>query len=308
MLNHLKALMSSNQKKAYFFASLTIIFWSTSASAFKISLGYTDIIHLLFYSSTTAAIALSIVNIIRQTSFKATFHKRKNILTSIILGLLNPFLYYIILFKAFALIPAQQAQPLNFVWPLMIVFLSILLLKQKIKKHNILALLISFLGVIVISTKGSFNLSTIDNPLGVFLAIFSSLIWATFFILNLKDERDELEKLNLSFISGSMFSFILLITTNSSLASNYQALLGGIYIGLFEMALAFFFWSKALKYSVNTAKVSNLIFLTPFLSLLCINYLVRENITFSTFIGLSLIIAGISIERLFQSDKSQKNI
>ena len=41
---------------------------------------------------------------------------------------------------------------------------------------------------------------------------------------------------------------------------------GGIYIGLFEMSLAFYCWSLALKATDNTAKISNLIFLSPFIS------------------------------------------
>ena len=45
-------------------------------------------------------------------------------------------------------------------------------------------------------------------------------------------------------------------------------LLGGVYIGLFEMGITFLVWLKALKNAKTTAHVVNLIYLVPFLSLL----------------------------------------
>ena len=35
---------------------------------------------------------------------------------SLLPGLLNPCLYYLVLFKAYELLPAQQAQALNYSW------------------------------------------------------------------------------------------------------------------------------------------------------------------------------------------------
>jgi len=218
---------------------------------------------------------------------------KKEYLHSLFLGFLNPFLYYLILFKAYELLPAQEAQPLNFIWPLMIVLLSIPILKQKIKLINIIALLISFLGVIIISTHGKVFDLKFSNPFGVFLALFSSIIWAFFFIFNMKDKRDEIAKLFLSFLFGFFYILVFsLIFTKIELLS-MKGILGATYISFFEMAITFFVWLKALTLSETTAKVNNLIYLTPFLSLLFINFLVGEKILFSTFIGLIFIVSGI---------------
>jgi drug/metabolite transporter (DMT)-like permease len=77
----------------------------------------------------------------------------------------------------------------------------------------------------------------------------------------------------------------------------WQGLAGGIYIGLFEMGITFVLWLNALKYSSTTAKVSNLIYLSPFLSLILIYFTVGETILPSTVIGLSLIVAGIGMQQ-----------
>ncbi len=285
------------QTRAYLLALATVLLWSTSASAFKLSLNHTDNVHLLFYSSFTATILIVVINLIRRADFRRFYRTKKDIQYTILLGFLNPFLYYIILFKAFQLLPAQQAQPLNFIWPLTIVLFSNLILKQKLRITTITALLISFLGVVVISTKGSFNFGSLDNPLGVFLALFSSIIWGLFFVLNLKDKRDGLMKLQYTFAMGTFFSLIYLVITRNPIFDTFFGLLGGIYIGTFEMALAFFFWSEALRLSTHSAQVSNLIFLTPFISLICINFIVGEHVQPSALIGLGIIILGILSQR-----------
>jgi drug/metabolite transporter (DMT)-like permease len=175
-----------NQSKAYIFAVLSVLCWSTVATAFKIALNYQDYIHLLLFSSFTSVIILFIIIIFQRKLSLLRNQSGKNILNSIILGLLNPFLYYLILFKAYSLLPAQMAQPLNYTWGVVVVLLSIPILKQKIRIINIAALLVSFIGVIVISTKGDVFSLKFSEPLGVALAVGSSLVWSLYWLYNMK--------------------------------------------------------------------------------------------------------------------------
>ena len=283
-----------NQNKAYIFATIAVLFWATASTSFKLTLRYLNTIEMLFYSSLTASIALFIILLFQKKTKKLFKSGKKEILNSAILGLMNPFFYYIILFKAYTLLPAQIAQPLNFVWPIMIVVLSIPILKQKIPLKSLFAIFVSFFGVLLISTKGRlFNLR-IDEPYGVFLALSSSLIWALFFIINVKNKKDEVVRLFLSFTFGSIYTFILLFPIIS--LPPLPGILGAIYIGLFEMGLTFVIWIKALKYSSTTAQVNNLIYLTPFLSLIVIRIVIKEIILFSSIIGIILIILGIILQ------------
>lgn len=121
------------EKKGYLYAFIAVINWSTVASAFKISLRYMDFIHLLFFSSITSIIILFLVLLVQNKIKLLKEYSKKDYLSSILLGFLNSFLYYTVLFKAYSLLPAQEAQPLNYTWPIMLVLFSIPLLKQKIK-------------------------------------------------------------------------------------------------------------------------------------------------------------------------------
>ncbi len=64
-----------------------------------------------------------------------------------ILGIINPFAYYLILFRAYELLPAQEAQPLNYTWALTMTYLSIVILKQPLKFYDFLAGIICYVGV-----------------------------------------------------------------------------------------------------------------------------------------------------------------
>lgn len=290
----------TEQMKAYCYALGAVSCWATVATAFKLSLRVLDHLQLLLYSSLTSAIILFLI-LCWQGKLSALLRSsRRELMRSAALGFLNPCLYYVILFKAYAILPAQEAQPLNYTWPVMVVLLSIPLLHQRIRFGDILALLISFSGVLVISTHGDVTGFQFSNPFGVTLAVGSSVVWALFWLYNVRDSRDELIKLFLNFLFGTVFVVVITAVFSSFTVTNSFGLLGAVYVGVFEMGLTFVFWLKAMRYSRTTAQVSNLVFLSPFLSLFLIHLVVGESIRPSTVVGLCLIIGGIVVQRLME--------
>lgn len=295
-----------NDQKAYLFAGFTILFWGTSASAFKIGLRHIDHFQLLLYSTFTAVILLFFVLWFQKKLYLLKSFSRKEYLNSLFLGFLNPFLYYVVLFKAYSLLPAQIAQPLNFVWPIMLVLLSIPILKQKIGIKSFVALFISFLGVYFISSQGDlFNLR-FANPLGVILALGSSVVWALFWLFNMRDNRDEVVKLFLNFAFAFIFILILTIKESPIIIYSTKGIFSAIYIGFFEMGITFVLWLKALKLAGRTDKIGNLIYLTPFCSLVFIHIILGEKIYLTTIFGLILIVSGIMLQQIKRT-KNEKS-
>ena len=270
--------------------------WSTVASAFKLSLRYLDPLHLLLFSSATAFISLGIILALQGQLPELRNISKQQFLYSAFLGFLNPFLYYILLFKAYSLLPAQEALSLNYTWPLVLVLLSAPLLKQRLSLGSLAALLISFLGVVVIGTRFDLASLTFSNPFGASLALGSSLFWASFWIFNLKDQRDEVAKLFVSFGFGFIYTLVMLTLTTGIQLPSLSGLGGAIYSGLFEMGLTFVVWLRALRLSSSAARVSNLVYLSPFISLILIQLFVGEKILSSTLVGITLIVAGILIQ------------
>ncbi|MBM2817076.1 MAG: hypothetical protein HW421_3838 [Ignavibacteria bacterium] len=288
----------TNQSKAYIFALIAVLFWSTVATAFKIALSLTNILHIIFISSFVSLIILTAI-ILYQGKFKQIFStSRSNLARSAFLGFLVPFGYYLILFKAYSILPAAEALTLNYTWAVAVVLLSIPLLHQKISLKGFLALMLSFFGVILIATRGDVMAMHFHNPAGSALALGSSIVWALYWILNVRDKRDEIIKLFFNFLFGCIFTALIIIFSSGLSFPSTNGLLASIYIGCFEMGFTFIVWLKAMQLTDSTAKIGNLIFLSPFLSMIFIQIFLHETILLSYLIGLLLIIGGIVLQRL----------
>ncbi|NOX47703.1 MAG: DMT family transporter [Chlorobi bacterium] len=288
---------NKSQKRAYLLAMITVMAWSTIASAFHLSLRYIGYMQLLLMASVVSSIVLFAIIIFQKKVPQLKEMRSVDYLNSAFLGFLNPFLYYVVLLKAYTLLKAQEAGTLNYIWPITLVLLSIPILKQKINLVSILAIFISFAGIVIISTNGNILDLEFRSPMGVLLAVGSSVFWALYWIFNMRDKRDEVVKLFMNFIFGSLFVFLAVLYDQSWEPVSFEGIAGGIYIGLFEMGLTFFIWLKALKYSENTARVANLIYFSPFISLLIISTVVGEAILPSTFVGLLFVVAGIVLQQ-----------
>jgi drug/metabolite transporter (DMT)-like permease len=284
-------------RQSYIYAGLAIFFWSTVPTAFKISLAELSVLSMLTIAALTSATVLLIVVIITGKSAHILRSSGKDLLNSALLGLLNPFLYYLILLQAYKLLPAQVAQPLNMIWPIILVFLSVPILGQKIEKKSFIALFVSFAGVYLISSRGEpFSFGGTDLT-GVFLATGSSFFWAFYFILNVRDRRDESVKLFLNFLFGSVYLITAMIITGRwHEAIGLKGTIGSVYVGIFEMGITFFFWLKALSMASSTDKVSNLVYIAPFISLLFVHFIINEPVYYTTPVGLLLITGGIFIQ------------
>ena len=216
---------------------------------------------------------------------------------SALVGFLNPFLYYNVLFVGYDLLLTQEATTINFLWPIVLVVLSAVVFRQRLTVKTLAALLLGFCGVLVITTKGDPASLHFRSIRGVLLMLATTVIWSVFWILNMKDERPPSVKLFLGFSFGLLFSFLLWLFFLPHRKPPLEGLLGCLWAGVFEMGLTFFLWLGALSLAEKTAHVANLIFLTPFLALFWINLAVGERILPSTLFGLALIVAGIACQK-----------
>ncbi|BAD86225.1 permease, drug/metabolite transporter (DMT) superfamily [Thermococcus kodakarensis KOD1] len=267
-------------------AVLAVILWSTVASAFKLSLRHLTPLQLLFYASLTSLLVFGLLH-------SREFSLDRRDLRSVYLGLINPFLYYLVLFSAYDRLPAQEAQALNYTWPLMLVLLSIPLLGRRPEPRTVLGLLVGFAGALVIATKGELTSLTFSDPLGVALGLGSAVIWASYWLLNLRDERPLVEKMFWNFLFGFAYVSTLVLVSGEFQLPPLEGLAGAVYVGLFEMGVTFLLWYRAVE--GDMAFASSIAYLVPFLSLFFISLIVGEKIAFSTILGLVLIVTGIVI-------------
>ncbi|KHT62465.1 membrane protein [Photobacterium gaetbulicola] len=286
-----------NERYALGYGLAAVLLWSTVATAFKITLEFFTPIQMLVAASVVSAIALAGIALYQGKLhlLGRTFMARP--LYYLLLGLINPFAYYLVLFKAYELLPASQAQPLNYSWAITLTLMAAVFLGQKIRKQDWAACALGYLGVVVIATKGDVMALQFDNPTGVALALLSTLLWAMYWILNTKNQADAVLGVLLGFLVSLPFSIGLSLYTGGWTAIPWQGWAAVSYVGLFEMGVTFVLWINALKLTRNTARISNLIFISPFISLMLLATIIGEEIHSSTLVGLVLIVCGLLIQQ-----------
>ncbi|MGR5066644.1 DMT family transporter [Photobacterium sp. DNB22_13_2] len=286
-----------NERYALGYGLAAVLLWSTVATAFKITLDFFTPVQMLVAASVVSAIALAGIALYQGKLhlLGRTFIARPHYY--LLLGLINPFAYYLVLFKAYELLPASQAQPLNYSWAITLTLMAAVFLGQKIRKQDWAACAFGYLGVVVIATKGDVMALQFDNPTGVALALLSTLLWAMYWILNTKNQADAVLGVLLGFLVSLPFSIGLSLYIGGWTMIPWQGWAAVSYVGLFEMGITFVLWINALKLTRNTARISNLIFISPFISLMLLATIIGEEIHPSTLVGLVLIVFGLIIQQ-----------
>lgn len=290
------------QTKAYLLTLLVVTFWATAASAFKIALRDVSPYTLLFYSTFFSTLCLFIILCAQGKLGQLLKSDLRSLAKAALLGFLNPFLYYVILFKAYDILPGQIAMSLNYGWPLVLTLLSVPILGQRLTRSQLLAVVVSFVGAVIIATRGELLSFGDVSSFGVLLAAGSTLIWAVYWLFNAKDGLDPVLKLFVGFCFGFLYTTLFCLLTEGIVLPAARSLLPLIYVGLFEMSITFALWLTALQLTSSAARIGNLIYVTPFFSLLILKLVIGEAIYPATFVGLLLIVGSI----LFQGWLNRK--
>ncbi len=293
-------MLEKSQSRAMLLGLSAVLLWSTVATAFKLSLQVMSPLQLLGWSGLFSTLVLAVAVSWKRQWGELVQQLRQRPGYYLALGALNPFLYYLVLFRAYDLLPAQQAQALNYTWALTLALLAVPLLKQKLHRIDVIAMLLGYMGALVIATRGNLLALEFDSVPGVVLALGSTLIWALYWILNTRAEGSPAVTLLLCFLLGTPMVWGLMAWEDELIVPSLQGLLGAAYVGLFEMGVTFLLWLGAMRSATHVSRISNLIFLSPFLSLVFIRLFLNEPIVPATFIGLALIVGAVVLQQKFK--------
>jgi drug/metabolite transporter (DMT)-like permease len=292
-------------RKAFLFALLAVLFWSTIPTAFKLGLRHSSTWQLLTGATLVSTLVLGIMTALRGKLSSLLSFTKKDLAFSALMGLLNPFSYYLILFKAYTILPAQVAQPLNMVWPIVLVLLAIPILGQRISWISLGAMVLSFSGVVLVSLMGGTVSLDPQNRLGIFLALSTSLIWALYFLYNTRDKRDPVSRLFLNFAFASLFLLLAGAFREKPFPASAEAWMAAFYVGVFEMGITFVLWLTAIRLAPKSDRISNLVYMAPFLNLLFASQVLGEDIYLTTVFGIVLLVAGIVMQNVIVKHAKQ---
>jgi drug/metabolite transporter (DMT)-like permease len=279
-----------DERKALSFAVVAVLMWSTVATGFKLGLTVMTPVQLLF-----AGAAFSTVVFVAAALRSGWPRRHLDLKEAALFGLLNPVFYYLVLFEAYDRLPAQIAQPLNYTWAIMLAILAIPVLGQRLTVRTSAGIVVGYLGVVVLLSQGHFDALPDLDPLGVLLAVASTLLWAGYWLFNARSVTEPAALMATSFLLALPVLGVICVAGPGLPALTADTLVYGAWVGFVEMGITFLLWQRALKLSRHAARIGQLIFLSPFISLVLIGAVLGETIHVTSWIGLGIIVVGLLV-------------
>jgi len=281
-------------KKSYIYAAASIAVWSTMATVAKLLLGEMDSYTLLCFSSLFAAAALFVMNLCSKKLPILKAYRLKDYLLMSAIGLPGVFFYNAFYYEGASRMPASQAFIINYLWPIMSIIFACVLLKEKMTVRKAIAVLMSFLGVFAVAGNDLIHFNR-ETFIGILFCIGAAVSYGLFTALNKKSSYDTQVSMTVASAASFVLSLCVTLLRGNTLAVAPAQLPGILWNGVFTMAVANLTWALALS-SGSTAKISNLAYITPFLSLVWTFFILHEPIQPMSVLGLCIIVAGIFIQ------------
>ncbi len=217
--------------------------------------------------------------------------------STLALGIYGLFAYHFLLFLALRHAPPVQANLVNYLWPLLMVVLSPLLLPgMRLRPVHLLAALLGFAGaaVVILGSPGAADAAS--NTTGVWAwgyvpALGAAFIWASYSLLTKRVAAFPTAAIgSFALVSGLLSLLCHALLEPATPLSLPDWLLIGV-IGLGPMGAAFFLWDKALKLG-DARHIGILSYLTPLLSTGVLTLVSQKPLTWNVGIAAAMIVAA----------------
>ena len=282
-------------KKEYLYAGVSIFFWSTTATVTKLLLGTLNSMQIMAVSSLFATLFLFIVNILKGNLKKLSKLKASDFIWMFGLGMIGIFIYHLCLYIGIDMMDASQAFIINYLWPIMTVVFACIILREKLTARKTVAVVLSFVGVIVVTANGNLFAVGHKTLVGAVYCIVAAVAYGLFSVLDKKKHYDKSVAMMLYYFFTFLVSLLYIVVTKDYFTMSLAETGGMLWSGIFTTATAYTSWAMALDKG-DTAKISNLAYITPFLSLVWTTVILKEEFKPWSLAGLVVIILGIFIQ------------
>jgi drug/metabolite transporter (DMT)-like permease len=274
---------------------ITVLIWATMAAVVKKLLFDIPNLEALSISSMVAFLFLLLVNLKSGAIKEMKQYAAKDYGIMSGLGFIGLFLYSALYYYGLSQLTSQEACVVNYLWPIMLVIFSCIILKEKLTPVKIMAMLCSFVGIIILSS-GSGVAATGNTALGILSCVMAAAFYGLFSVLNKKANYTQSIAMMISWLVAAVCALVLGLATETWIPIKGTQWLGILWLGIATDAVAYLLWALALNGAENSAKIANLAYLTPFLSLVVSVIFLKETMQVNTLIALVFIVGGILMQ------------
>ncbi len=294
-------------KKSYLYAITTVLIWSTMATVVKLLLSSIPNLQALSISSFIAFFFLLIMNIVNGKIKLIKRYTLKDFAVMGGLGFLGLFLYSALYYYGLAQLTSQEACILNYLWPIMLVVFSCIILKERMTVMKAVAMTSSFIGIVILSMGNGAGATDGNIVIGMASCIIAAACYGLFSVLNKKEDFDQNIAMMINWLVVGIFAMIFGLMTENWMPLKAPQWIGMLWLGVVIDAIAYLLWALALKGAKNTATIANMAYLTPFLSLVVSALLLKEKIKLRAIAALIFIIGGILLQSIMEKKHDGQN-
>ncbi|MFD2681998.1 DMT family transporter [Bacillus seohaeanensis] len=292
-------------KKHYVFLFLILanLFWAGNYVFGKYVVAELSPLQLTFSRWLLALFLLfPLAHFIERPNWKRVWREWKTLFVMGIFGIIG---YNFLLYEALQYTTSMNAALVNSMNPALIFLFSALILKEKVSLSKGLGLIISFLGVLLVLTKGQLlQVFQIDYNLGDLIMLLAILVWTFYSIFGRKLKSiPPISATAVSALFGLVTLLPFVLVSGIQYPLSKEAVIGVVYIALFPSVGSFIFWNISLRH-LDASKAGIYMYLiTIFTAIL--SFLLGETITLVQIVGGFLVFIGVY---LTNSNRKRKNI
>ena len=283
-------LLENDKKDALFLTIIASSLWGTSFPAIKIGLHFMDPYSFVFLRFFFAALIMFAIVLF---SKKITFNFNKRLV--FFLGFINGIAYFL-QYIGMSYTSASKASLLVNLTVVWVALLDPLVLREKIGRTKIIGVILSFLGIVLVTTNLDFQFLRNGTMIGDVIVIASGILWAIFILYN-KPLVNESKNFLMSLTWLLFFTIIPMIPLVPFVAENFLTLPLDAWIAIFYTAIfcwniPYYIWSKGLR-KISPVTSSVILLNEIIVSIIISTILLGESLTVFTGIGAVLIALAI---------------
>jgi drug/metabolite transporter (DMT)-like permease len=181
--------------------------------------------------------------------------------------------------------------------PIFIAIMGIIFFKEKIKLKQLVGIIIAFIGLLLLMSKG--DISSIDfiSNKGDFLVLGSAFTWGVYSMVNKKISLTYPPLMTILYLFIMMAILLLPVTVNKETLFRLEHLssigwVSILFLGIFCSGISYVLWAQSLK-DMDSSKVGAFLYFEPFVTVFSAWIFLHENITLLMIISGIIIILGV---------------
>ena len=288
--------MTSSKLFTYVEALFAVIVWGASFIATKVALRDISPITIVWLRFLMGVIILGLTVVLQQ---QLALPARKEWTYFALLGFLGITFHQWLQSNGLQTSEAGTTAWIVATTPVFMALLGWFLLRETLGWTKISGILLAFIGVLVVVSKGNFaslSIGTFGAP-GDVLILVSAVNWAVFSALSRRGLKSHHPSLMMFYVMsfGWLFTSGLFLTTDgfgeiSDLTINGWMAVS--FLGIFCSGLAYIAWYDALK-ALSTAQTGVFLYIEPLVAVVVAFFILGEAITLASLLGGAIIIFGV---------------